>query len=253
MQASCWFSVGDVDALWREYEARGIGPGVIDEQDVGAEAWSYMKGLDVDFDGKLTKADFDKLQSFSARGQNVLVALKPGCKGEVDDTQIAWKATKGLPYVPSPICYRGRIYLVKDGGIVSCYDAKTGDAIWPQERLPSDGNYYASPVAADGRIFVTSLVGKMTVLKAGTEKPEVLHTIDFHERIPPWLKIAYTSARHQRCTLSDLPAQRRIDQDRCYWPPPGWVCVAGSSNRFSVAWSNPLISTATSRTVRPDS
>jgi outer membrane protein assembly factor BamB len=157
--------------------------GVIDEQDVGSETWSYLKGLDVDFDGKLTKADFDKLQSFTALGENVLVAVKPGCKGEVDDTHIAWKATKGLPYVPSPICYLGRIYLVKDGGIVSCYDAKTGDAIWQQERLPSAGNYYASPVAADGRIFVTSLDGKMTVLKAGTEKPQVLHTIDFHERI----------------------------------------------------------------------
>ena len=157
--------------------------GAIDEQDVGAETWSYMKGLDVDFDGKLTKADFDKLQSFTTRGQNVLVAVKPGCKGDVDDAHIAWKATKGLPYVPSPLYYRGRIYLVKDGGIVSCYNAKTGDAIWQQERLPSAGNYYASPVAADGRIFVTSLDGKMTVLKAGTEKPEVLRLIDFHERI----------------------------------------------------------------------
>jgi outer membrane protein assembly factor BamB len=170
---------------WEEFLAKSDKnhDGVIDEQDVGAEAWSYMKGLDLDFDGKLTKTDFDKLQSFTARGQNVLVAVKPGCKGDVDDTQIAWKATKGLPYVSSPVCYRGRIYLIKDGGIVSCYDAKTGEAIWQQERLPTSGDYYASPVAADGRIFVTSLAGKMTVLKAGTEKPEVLRTVDFHERI----------------------------------------------------------------------
>jgi len=170
---------------WEEWLARNDKnhDGVIDEDDVGPVTWSYMKGLDVDFDGKLTKADFDKLQSFTARGQNVLVAVKAGCKGEVGDAQIAWKATKGLPYVPSPIYYRGRIYLVKDGGIVSCYEAKTGDAIWQQERLPTAGSYYASPVAADGRIFVSSLDGKMTVLKAGTEKPEVLRTIDFHERI----------------------------------------------------------------------
>ncbi len=157
--------------------------GVIDETDVGAETWSYMKGLDIDFDGKLTKADFDKLQHFTDKSQNVLVAVKPGCTGEVDEGHIAWKATKGLPYVPSPLYYKGRIYLLKDGGIVSCFDAKTGAAIWEQERLSTAGNYYASPVAADGRIFVTSLDGKMTVLKAGTDKPEVLRTIDFHERI----------------------------------------------------------------------
>jgi outer membrane protein assembly factor BamB len=157
--------------------------GIIDEQDVGPAMWSYMKGLDMDFDGRLTKADFDRLQSLTAKGQNVLVALKPGCKGDVSDSHIAWKATKGLPYVPSPLYYQGRIYLVKDGGILSCYDAKTGDAIWQQERLPSAGSYYASPVAADSRIFLASLDGKLTVLKAGTEKPEVLRTIDFGERI----------------------------------------------------------------------
>jgi outer membrane protein assembly factor BamB len=157
--------------------------GAVDEGDVGPEVWSYMKGLDVDFDGKLTKADFDKLQYATAKSQNVLVAVKPGCRGEVDQAHIAWKATKGLPYVPSPLYYQGRIYLVKDGGIVSCFDAKNGETIWQQERLPSAGNYYASPVAADGRLFVTSLDGKMTVLKAGTEKPEVQRTIDFHERI----------------------------------------------------------------------
>jgi len=179
---------GKADAPWPSWEQwlakwDKNHDGALDESDVGPEAWSYMKGLDIDFDGKLTRSDFDKLQSFTAKSQNVLVAVKPGCKGEVDDTHIAWKATKGLPYVPSPLYYRGRIYLVREGGIVSCFNAQTGETIWQQERLASAENYYASPVAAEGRIFVTSLEGKMTVLKAGTEKPEVLRTIDFHERI----------------------------------------------------------------------
>jgi outer membrane protein assembly factor BamB len=179
---------GKADAPWPSWEQwlaqwDKNHDGALDETDVGPELWSYMKGLDVDFDGKLTKSDFGKLQSFTAKSQNVLVAVKPGCKGEVDDAHIAWKATKGLPYVPSPLYYLGRIYLVREGGIVSCFNAKTGETIWQQERLASAENYYASPVAADGRIFVTSLQGKMTVLKSGTEKPEVLRTIDFHERI----------------------------------------------------------------------
>jgi outer membrane protein assembly factor BamB len=91
------------------------------------------------------------------------------------------KQTRGLPYVPSPLFYRGRVYLVKDGGLVSSHDAKTGKAHYLQERIEAVGNYYASPVAADGRIYLTSLDGKVTVLKAGGDKPEILHQFDFHE------------------------------------------------------------------------
>ena len=73
-------------------------------------------------------------------------------------SNVAWKQTRGLPYVPSPLYYRGHVYLVKDGGMVSCYDAKTGAPAYQQERLNALGNYYASPVAADGRVIVVDEV-----------------------------------------------------------------------------------------------
>jgi outer membrane protein assembly factor BamB len=64
--------------------------------------------------------------------------------------------------------------MVKDGGIVIACDARTGDTAY-QERLSAGGSYYASPVAANGHIYVTSLTdGAVTVLKAGTKKPVVL-------------------------------------------------------------------------------
>jgi outer membrane protein assembly factor BamB len=73
---------------------------------------------------------------------------------------------------------------VKDGGLVSCFDARTGAAIYAQERLPeAGGGYYASPVAADGRIYLGSLQGKLTVLAAGGDLPKVLHQAAFDERI----------------------------------------------------------------------
>ena len=85
-----------------------------------------------------------------------------------------WKQTKGLPYVPSAILYRGQFLMVKDGGIVTAYDAKTGDEIY-QKRAVAEGNYYASPVAADGHIYFTSLAdGAITVLAAGESKPKVV-------------------------------------------------------------------------------
>ena len=62
-------------------------------------------------------------------------------------------------------------------------DAKTGEPFYVQERLGAESSYYASPVAADGRIYVASLAGKLTVVKAGGDKPEVLHQVDFGDRI----------------------------------------------------------------------
>ena len=72
---------------------------------------------------------------------------------------------------------------MRDGGIISSYDAKTGTPHYQQERLNAIGNYYASPVAADGRVYVVSLNGKVTVLAAGGDMPKILHQADFGERI----------------------------------------------------------------------
>lgn len=147
----------------------------------GGEAW--FKAQDVDRDGFLTRQDWDAIGSGMKKGENVVVAIKPGAKGEAGESQVAWKFTKGLPYVPSPLYYQGRVYLIRDGGMMSSFDAKTGQPFYSQERIGVTGSYYSSPVAADGRIYVSSLDGKLSVIKAGGEKPEVLHSADFGERI----------------------------------------------------------------------
>jgi outer membrane protein assembly factor BamB len=85
--------------------------------------------------------------------------------------------------VPSPLYHEGRLYFVRDGGQLSCLDARTGEPVYAQERLGPTGNYYASPVLAAGRIYFASLAGKVTVIRAGGAKPEVLHQADFGTRI----------------------------------------------------------------------
>jgi outer membrane protein assembly factor BamB len=153
------------------------------EEAKGSWIESFFKSLDVNGDGKITADDLDAMKANMAKGENVLVAVKPGGKGVLTESQVAWKQTRGLPYVPSPLCYLGRVYLVKDGGIVSSYDALTGKPHYEQERLNALGNYYASPVAANGRIYFASLDGKLTVLAAGGKTPTILHQADFGERI----------------------------------------------------------------------
>ncbi|MBI3880612.1 MAG: PQQ-binding-like beta-propeller repeat protein [Verrucomicrobia bacterium] len=149
----------------------------------GSQMETFFKSLDMNRDGKWTKEDFDIFSAQIAKGENVLVAVKPGAEGEVSEKSVAWKQTRGLPYVPSPLLYRGAVILLKDGGMVSSYDAKTGAVNYQQERLKAQGSYYASPVAADGRIYVASLDGKITVFKAGGGAPEILHEAKFGERI----------------------------------------------------------------------
>lgn len=149
----------------------------------GTPLESFFRAQDVNGDGKLTADDIEGMKAMMSKGENVLVAVRPAGKGELTEGHVAWKQTRGLPYVPSPLYYRGHVYLVKDGGMVSCFDAKSGKPAYQQERLNAPGSYYASPVAADGRVIVASIDGKVTVFAAGGETPKILHQSDFKERI----------------------------------------------------------------------
>lgn len=160
------------------------GDGVVDLSEIDEKRRDYLRGLDRNRDGKFTKEDWDLLQIGDAKAENVLVAVKPGGRGDITQTHVAWKYRKALPYVPSPLLYAGRLYLLRDGGLFSSLHPATGEAFFAQERIAgAAGSYYASPVAADGRIYVASVPGKVTVLKAGGTKPEILHQVDFGVRI----------------------------------------------------------------------
>ena len=97
-------------------------------------------------------------------GKGELWAVKLAGSGDVTESGIAWKATKGVPSKPSPIMVDDLIYMLTDGGIMSSLEAKNGLLVW-QERI--GGHYSASPVFADGRIYCCSEEGKTLVLKPG--------------------------------------------------------------------------------------
>jgi outer membrane protein assembly factor BamB len=136
----------------------------------------FFEHQDANMDGKLTRDEWDAMLQFLSQGKNSAFAVKAGGAGDVSKSHVLWKKTKGLPYVTSALVYGGQLVMVKDGGIVTAYDAKTGNEIY-MERAIDDGKYYASPVAANGHIYFTSLDdGVVTVLNAGTSKPEVVAT-----------------------------------------------------------------------------
>ena len=86
-----------------------------------------------------------------------------------------------MPFCSSPLVYNGLLFTIKDGGILQCLDAKTGHAAKPR-RLEGSGSYYASPVGADGKVFLIDEQGRLTVVAANGEL-EILHTADFGEDI----------------------------------------------------------------------
>lgn len=100
-----------------------------------------------------------------------LLALKAGGRGDVTSSHVLWSTVNG-PDVPTPVTDGKYFYVVKDNGVMYCFDAKTGAEVYGQQRLKA-GTYSGSPVLADGKIYVTNEDGVTTVVAAGP-KFEVL-------------------------------------------------------------------------------
>ena len=93
-------------------------------------------------------------------------APKPDTAGDVTATHRGWRHKK-VPKIASPLLFAGRLYLVDEGGRVTCLDPGSGEPVYEQERLGADGQYYASPVAGDGRIYFASYRGVVSVVRPG--------------------------------------------------------------------------------------
>jgi outer membrane protein assembly factor BamB len=121
--------------------------------------------FDRDKDGHLTKAEWETQRAIFAAAANRMVAIKPGGSGDVTTSHVLWEQPKQLPYVPSPLYYKGVLFLVKNGGFLSALDPKTGRVL-KYDRIPGAGDYYASPVGGDNRVYLLSQRGQLTVVSA---------------------------------------------------------------------------------------
>lgn len=112
----------------------------------------------------------------SGSGSQSIWAVRPDGDGDVTDTHVVWKLAKNVPMKPSFVLVDDLITMVNDSGVVSCVEAKTGKVVW-QERL--GGQYSASPIAAEGHIYLFSHDGPATVIAAGREyKSLAVNTLD---------------------------------------------------------------------------
>ena len=170
--------------------------------------FALLQWLDTNQDGKLEKSEFES--AFHAKfdrgdrnkdgflvdtevdlafqaptnmvgGGNIIQAIRGGGKGDVTKTHMVWNLENTAPSnIASPLVVDGRVFLVKKGGISACFDAANGETIWMKKRIKNYGNYYASPIAGDGKIYVMGENGFMVVLEQGSE-PKVLAKNDMGE------------------------------------------------------------------------
>lgn len=183
-----WEGGGDAETptetpTWEEALAKydADKDGKITEAEIEARLQKGFYLMDLNGKGHLTEKDWSFYRARRS-ARNALVAIQHGGKGDVTNTHVKWRLQKFLPNSPSPLIYQGVMYLIKDGGVLTSLDPKTGE-IFKQERLTGAlDTYYASPVAGAGKVYFLSQQGKMTVIKAGAQW-EIVATNDMEDDV----------------------------------------------------------------------
>ncbi|HEX6737245.1 MAG TPA: PQQ-binding-like beta-propeller repeat protein, partial [Vicinamibacteria bacterium] len=115
-------------------------------------------------DGKVDKAEWEAFVGRFTGTDHALLAIRPGGQGDVTASHVLWREPRGVPEVPTPLYSANRVYMVTNGGIVTCLDATTGAVLF-RDRLGAGGPYYASPVLAGENVYFASGEGVVSVIR----------------------------------------------------------------------------------------
>ena len=136
---------------------------------------------DLDKDGELNEKEW-RYYTMRRTSTNSTLCLRLGGRGDVTRTHTIWQVQKNMPEVPAVLLYDDVAYLIKNGGIFTAFDAGTGEVLEQGRIREAMDNYYASPVAGDGKIYLASEKGFVSVVRAGADW-EPMATADFGEPI----------------------------------------------------------------------
>jgi outer membrane protein assembly factor BamB len=159
--------------------------GHLSEAEAIEGGWRHRGGwalIDLDNDGLLNRTDWEFFRARSA-SRNATMAIRPGkSTAEPGTGEIIWRYEKSVPMVSSPILLEGILYTIKDGGVFTALDSLNGTVLKQGRITGALDKYYASPVAADGKIYLASLKGRVSTIRPG-EKWQILAVNDFQESI----------------------------------------------------------------------
>ena len=143
---------------------------------------ALMRMFDHDKNGVITEREWmETMSGFTAISHPTLVAIRPGATKDARKSHVAWEIQRGIPETPSLLYCRGRLYLMRDGGLLTCLEASTGRELF-RERIGAPGQYIASPIVADDKVIVASVSGVVTVIQVDSEL-KVLARNDFGEQV----------------------------------------------------------------------
>jgi outer membrane protein assembly factor BamB len=191
---SSWNNLGEDDlrpplpdyaAMVKQYDSNGDGkiseaefpeklmftarPGL--ESIPNSQNYVAFRTVDRNRDGVMQEAEWEAFRNrvgTMASDHGLLAIRASGGKAEV-----IWRENNSIPEVPSPLLYQGRLFLIRNGGVVSCLDAATGKIIY-RARVGAPGAYFSSPIAAAGRVYLASSEGVVTVISAEGNELKVL-------------------------------------------------------------------------------
>jgi len=121
------------------------------------------------------------MSGFAAHSQPNLLAVRPGATKDARPSHVAWEIRRGIPETPSLLYCQGKLYLLRDGGVLTCLEAATGRELF-RRRLGAPGQYIASPIAAGDKIVAASVRGIVTVIQVDDEL-KILAQNNFREKI----------------------------------------------------------------------
>jgi outer membrane protein assembly factor BamB len=128
----------------------------------------YFSTFDTDQSGRLNQPEWELARAMMA-AENGLLAITLGGRGDMTDNAIRWRYQKPVPQVPSTLLYQGALFMVNDSGILISFDPATGNVIKQGRLKGAIDKYFASPVAADGKVWLISQDGTVSVVKAQGE------------------------------------------------------------------------------------
>jgi outer membrane protein assembly factor BamB len=148
--------------------------GKLSREEMPQEFLARFDASDKNGDGVIDETEIDTAfqhENNQAAGGNTIQAVRAGGEGDVTETHVVFNLDNKSPSnLSSPLVYNDRIHVVKSGGVSSCFDASTGETVWDRTRLRNFGDYYASPVAGDGKVYIAGRNGFVLVLD---DKPEL--------------------------------------------------------------------------------
>lgn len=145
-----------------------------DRGDLNKDGFLEGRELDVAFLHPDNFAGADFTASGDSAAEQFILAVRGGGQGDVTKTHLLWKhKTKNTDHIVSPFVSDNRMFLVKEGGISTVFNTTTGEPARATKRIGRGGSYFASPVFGDGKIYLTSENGNVTVLKNAADYEEL--------------------------------------------------------------------------------